>query len=442
MKPAAPSSNPMVRFLRRTLGPLALIVVCPPAAIVFWHICVAQGGSLSSFLTACSADGLWATVWAAWEPVFFGTPEAWTIIGLFAASQLVLMRVLPGKEFRGPLTPGGHVPVYKANGPLSFAVTLLLFGVLSVGLDLFSPAIVYTHLGAIIGALNIFSLAFCLFLYLKGRFAPSGPDHSHTGNFIFDYYWGTELYPRVLGWDVKQFTNCRFGMMGWAVMIVSYAAAQYEMTGAVSDSMMVSVGIQLVYIGKFFWWETGYLASLDIMHDRAGFYICWGCLVWVPAIYTSPSMYLVEHPNELGVPLALLIFGLGVFAVFTNYFADRQRQQVRATNGNCKVWGKPPELIHARYTTAEGVEKQSLLLASGWWGVSRHFHYVPEIAGAFFWTVPALFDNALPYFYVVFLTILLTDRAFRDEKRCAAKYGDYWRQYCERVRYRIVPGLL
>lgn len=27
------------------------------------------------------------------------------------------------------------------------------------------------------------------------------------------------------------------------------------------------------------------------------------------------------------------------------------------------------------------------------WGFSRHFHYVPEILAAFFWSVPALFDH-------------------------------------------------
>lgn len=32
----------------------------------------------------------------------------------------------------------------------------------------------------------------------------------------------------------------------------------------------------------------------------AGFYICWGCLVWVPSVYTSPGMYLVNHPVNLG----------------------------------------------------------------------------------------------------------------------------------------------
>ncbi|KAJ9547732.1 hypothetical protein OSB04_020275, partial [Centaurea solstitialis] len=27
------------------------------------------------------------------------------------------------------------------------------------------------------------------------------------------------------------------------------------------------------------------------------------------------------------------------------------------------------------------------------WGLSHHFHYVPEILGTFFWTVPALFNH-------------------------------------------------
>lgn len=43
----------------------------------------------------------------------------------------------------------------------------------------------------------------------------------------------------------------------------------------------VSVILQLTYITKFFHWEMGYMNSMDIQHDRAGFYLCWGCLVSV-----------------------------------------------------------------------------------------------------------------------------------------------------------------
>jgi protein-S-isoprenylcysteine O-methyltransferase Ste14 len=42
---------------------------------------------------------------------------------------------------------------------------------------------------------------------------------------------------------------------------------------------------------------------------------------------------------------------------------------------------------------------------------------------------------------VIYLTILLTDRAGRDDKRCLKKYGEAWEEYCRKVRWKIVPGL-
>lgn len=67
---------------------------------------------------------------------------------------------------------------------------------------------------------------------------------------------------------------------------------------------------------------------MDIMHDRAGYYLCWGCLVWVPSIYTSPALYLVEHPTPLGTPLALGLTLAGLLCIFINYDSDRQRQVI------------------------------------------------------------------------------------------------------------------
>jgi len=435
------SDSPRQSQLRRTLVPLLLLTLCPPFVLVLWYTHVELGGSLAALGEFLGERGVVSGVVEIWRPYLFGTSAAWAIIGVFGGLQLALMRLLPGARFEGPLTPAGHTPVYKANGVAAFAVTMALWFLCGYVLELFSPTVLYDHLGGLLGALNIFALLFCAVLYLKGRFAPSGPDHGASGNIIFDYYWGTELYPRILGWDVKMFTNCRFGMMLWPLLLLSFAARQAEVHG-LSSSMMVAVGLQLVYIAKFFWWETGYLRSIDIMHDRAGFYICWGCLAWLPCVYTASTLYLVDHPNDLGPILTVLLSAAGVLAIMVNYLADRQRQRVRALSGECTVWGRKPELVNASYVTASGEKKESILLASGWWGISRHFHYVPELLGALCWTLPALFAHALPYFYVVFLAILLTDRAFRDEKRCKSKYGDDWDRYCARVRYKIIPGLI
>jgi 7-dehydrocholesterol reductase len=428
----------MVSFLRNTLFPLFLMLSCPPAALVFFYINTKMDGSLLTFLHQVLNQGLTQTIWAIWQPHFFGNAIAWEMIGIFMLVQLILMRIIPGKKVTGPETPKGNIPVYQDNGFTCFLLTVALFYVSSYSLQLFSPTIIYDHFMNILGALNIFSLLFCLFLCIKGRVAPSSSDHSTSGNFIFDYYWGTELYPRLFGWDIKQFTNCRFGMMSWSLIILSFAAKQAQLSG-LTNSMIVCVSIMLIYIAKFFWWESGYLRSIDIMHDRAGFYICWGCLVWVPAIYTIPAAYLVNHPYQFNIFIAAGIFSLGALSVLLNYLADAQRQKVRATNGNCKVWGRKPHLIHTTYVDQNGVERNSLLLASGWWGVARHFHYLLEISLAFFWTLPVLFAHFLPWFYVVFLAILLIHRSYRDEARCSAKYGKYWEQYCELVPNKIIP---
>jgi 7-dehydrocholesterol reductase len=287
------------------------------------------------------------------------------------------------------------------------------------------------------------SFAFCAFLFVKGKVAPSSSDSGSGGSVVADFYWGLELYPRLFGGrlDVKTFTNCRCGMMGWGVLCVTWAAAQADprMHGSLTDSMAVCCALMLAYVAKFFVWETGYWSSMDIMHDRAGFMICWGCLTWVPAVYTSPALYLVAHPRTLGAAHAGALLLAGLAAVWINFDADKQRQRVRAAGGDTTVWGRPAAVIRARYVTAGGEARSSLLLACGWWGVARHFHYVPELLAAFLWSAPAGFDHLLPYFYVLFLTPLLCDRAHRDDMRCGSKYGEAWAEYCGRVPYRMIP---
>jgi len=128
----------------------------------------------------------------------------------------------------------------------------------------------------------------------------------------------------MFGILVKQFTNCRLGMMSWGLTLM-IAAAQRS---GLSNAMFVCVTLQLLYIAKFFCWERGYLQTMDMAHDRAGFYICWGCLVWPPAVYSSPALYLVHHPHSL------------------------------------PAWA----YTEATYESADGIQRVNLLLASGFGG--------------------------------------------------------------------------
>lgn len=422
----------------------ALVVLYSQAVLSLWYINLEHGGSFLTFAQEELGHGLVhdtvraMTVGLMWPSAISDT--AMTFLSFFFACSIALMRLLPGPAITGPVTPTGHTPRYVDNGVTAVFVHMLAF-LAGSACGLYPLTVVYDELGSILNALNYGALALVVALWLKAKVCPSTADVSSYGNVMLDMFWGCELYPRVAGVDIKQLTNCRFGMVYWAVATVSCLFKAEALTGWVPLTILVSGVLQYIYILKFFQWEAGYLSSMDIAQDHAGYYLCWGCLVYVPTMYTSMTVFFVQNSDYLEGHggWALLILAFGLLSIWLNYDMDEQRARFRRTNGAAKVWGSSPQYIIAKYTTADGEPRRSLLLLSGYWGMARHFHYVPEIAAAFAWSCTAGFSHALPFLYVIYLTILLVNRAERDDARCKAKYGLYWDHYCARVPWKIVP---
>ena len=70
---------------------------------------------------------------------------------------------------------------------------------------------------------------------------------------------------------------------------------------------------------------------------------------------------------------------------------------------------------------------------------------MPEVLASVCWCVPYVLCTEgylRPFFYPIYLTVLLLDRAWRDEARCAAKYKEDWEKYRTIVPFRVIPGLL
>lgn len=417
---------------RNIIGPLILLIGSPQIALVLHSIIVHHDSSVYSFYSSFPES------YATPRPF---TKEASILLLVFFSLALGLTKLLPGGVCLGPPSPTGYRNTYHANGLLYWLSMNFLF-FLALYLKLLRPGLLYDHYGEILSTLNLIAIGLCILLYFKGKYWPSSRDNGPSGSVIFDFFYGTELYPKVWGWDIKQMTNDRFGMMWWAFACMAFAAKQYEQYGYVTDSMMLNVSLQWIYLLKFFLWETGYFYSLDIQHDRGGFYICWGCLVWVPAVYTSSCMWLVANPITIGSGYAGFLFCIGALMIWLNYDADNQRRKFRSSEGREKVWGKEPLYIVALYVNKDGHKTRSLLLASGWWGLSRHFHYIPEVLAALIWSPPVHASSMIPYFYPVFLTLLLLDRSYRDDARCRHKYGEYWDQYMSIVPYKLIPYVL
>lgn len=382
----------------------------------------------------------------------------------FAALALLLDVSLPGKIEVGPETATGHVPKYCDNarkhcviftGLFVFCSNLAVFGLRTW--YFYDFGVFFDVFPASVTLLNGFGMALAMFLYVKGLYFPSTSDAGSSGSLLKDFSWGTELYPRVCGVDIKRFINCRFSMTFWMLAGLSYTYKSFTMHGKVDWGLALSAVSQFLYLVKFFHWEIGYMRSIDIIVDRAGWEIQWGCLVWVPTVYSLHTRFLVLHPSAYSAFEAGLIFSIGFVAVILNYWSDQQRQHFRenfkGTNGwvgtasSYKVWRQDVKYIEAWYEVVapngKKEKRRSLLLASGFWGIARHPQYFFELTAAWSWTLLAnpFKNGALVLFYSVFLTILLTERAVRDHRKCSRKYGKYWDEYCKLVPYKILPGV-
>lgn len=356
--------------------------------------------------------------------------------------QAAFYLTVPGPTGFGQMTPGGNIIKYNCNGLNSWLIThiALLAGVY---LGLFRGTILFDNIGAFFVLANVAGLSLSFFAFFKARVFPTHPeDRRFTDSSIYDFFMGIEHNPRVGDLDFKLFFNGRPGILAWTLINISCLAKQYELHGSVTNSMILVNALQAVYVLDFFWKEDWYLRTIDIAHDHFGFYLAWGDLTWLPFMYTLQCYYLVYNPVQLTHPATAAIALLGISGYFIFRSVNSQKDKFRIDmqkHGKSIIWGKPAKYIPATYHTTDGKLHKSPLLISGWWGLSRHFNYVGDLMGSLAYCLPCGFAHLLPYFYIVYMIILLVHRVFRDDVRCREKYGKFWERYCEEVPYRIVP---
>lgn len=275
-----------------------------------------------------------------------------------------------------------------------------------------------------------------------------------SGNVIYDWFIGRELNPRfdlpLFGTvDLKFWCELRPGLLGWMVLNLTYMAHQYTTFGSVSDSMLLVVALQSLYVFDSLYMEHAILTTIDITTDGFGFMLAFGDLVWVPFVYSLQGRYLAMHPVHLGfngVVGVLAVQGLGYYIFRAS---NNEKDRFRANPND-------PRVSNLKYiTTSQG----SRLLVSGWWGTARHINYLGDWIIAWSWCLPtglsgflinqaaskdAILENrcaglAITYFYVVYVAVLLAHRESRDEEKCSRKYGKDWDAYKKLVRWRIIP---
>ena len=400
---------------RRTLDPLALMLFLPPLTYYFWICLHDHGGAL----VAPSLQELAARV----PPP---TARALALYGGWLLLQISLQLWAPGRVQTGvPLADGLRLP-YRLNGWVSFWVSIAV-ALVAVVAGAIPPGVAFDEFGALLTTANLVAFALALRLYVQGRRA-----NATTSDPIRDYFMGTTLNPRVGEFDLKYFCESRPGLILWVLFDLSLAAAQYERHGSVTTAMLLVNAFQFLYVADYFFHEEAILTTWDIKHEKFGWMLAWGDLVWVPFAYTIQAYYLVDHPHALSpaATAGIVLLNMAGYAVFRA--SNIQKHRFRRDPSR-PVWRRPPEYIR----TAAG----SLLLTSGWWGIARHLNYLGDLAMALAWCLPTGFAHPLPYVYFVYMIVLLVHRERRDHVTCRTKYGADWDTYCRKVRWRIVPGV-
>ncbi|XP_029557028.1 delta(14)-sterol reductase isoform X2 [Salmo trutta] len=369
-----------------------------------------------------------------WPPVLPPTAQLWDplapvlILGWMALQSFFYLLPM-GKVSEGMVLKDGSRLKYPINGFHALCVTAVLL-TLSLWLGMPLGYLFELLLPLAVCAIGV-SFLLSLYLYICSFWAPHHAlaQGGNTGNPLYDFFMGRELNPRIGSFDLKYFCELRPGLIGWVVINLGMLMKEVELRDSASLAMILVNSFQLLYVADALWNEEAVLTTMDIVHDGFGFMLVFGDLAWVPFTYSLQAAFLVVHPQSLSLLGATAIVTLNGAGYYIFRKSNSQKNQFRRDPTH-------PSVANLE-TIATATGKR--LLVSGWWGLVRHPNYLGDLLMALAWSLPCGFNHLLPYFYVVYFTILLIHREARDERHCRAKYGLAWDSYCRRVPYRIFP---
>ncbi|EPS72564.1 delta14-sterol reductase [Genlisea aurea] len=363
------------------------------------------------------------------EDLLRSSTPSWNSIGLllsYFAYLAVAGSVLPGRIVPGVILSDGTQINYRCNGLL--LLTLLVF-LLGIGgwTDLLSLTEVADRGLELFTAALIFSIFVTLALHIEGcrsRDKSSSLKPHLSGNLIHDWWFGIQLNPHFMQIDLK-FFFVRAGMMGWLLINLSVLAKSIQQA-SISPSMILYQIFCGLYILDYFFHEEYMTSTWDIIAERLGFMLAFGDLVFIPFTFSIQGWWLLK--NKVEITTTAIIINCLVFLIgYTIFRGSNKQKHVFKKNPNAPIWGKPPKLVGGK------------LLASGYWGIARHSNYLGDLLVAVSFSLPCGTSSAVPYFYPMYLLILLIWRERRDEARCAHKYKQIWGEYRRQVPWRIFP---
>lgn len=353
----------------------------------------------------------------------------------------ILFVVVPGKVEIGPVNNSGKRYHYKLNSLNCMLISM----VLQIGLAVLGVVPLETmskYFSRIILCSVYVGNFLSILIYLKGRFFPTYDTLESKGRneIVEDFYSGIELVPRFTSdsvLDLKLFSIGHIGMITWQLSNMSHAAYGWN-RGSV-DALVVCL-LQAIYVFDWAIYERWYLYTVDMQHDRLGFYLTFGAFSWMTNTYSAYGYYASHIPADRSTVSHIAVISLYLFGYWMMRTSNNQKENFRK-DPEKPIWGKKPQYMVASYKTTDGVVRQNKLLLSGFWGWARHFNYIGDFLLIISLSILCGFHSLGAHVYTFQLTGILTTRALRDDARCGFKYGEDWKKYKQRNPYLLIPGV-
>lgn len=355
------------------------------------------------------------------------------IIGFFApwlvyAAVLVLHLILPAQRVRGYVRDAAGEPLgYRLNGVPVLLVSVALWATACTQ-GWLPWDFLWIHRWASLAGAVVLGLVFSVVIVIV---APS------TGrSFAADLFFGRFENPQVLGGrvDLKMFLYL-VGATMLELNVLSFAAHHVQAYPLEpSPGVLLYTAMLSWFVLDYLFFERVHLYTYDLFAERVGFKLGWGCLAFYPYFYVVGLWATAALPGP-AVPLWWYGGAIGVFAAGWCLARGANLQKFFfKLDPNHRFLG-----VFAPSVVGDGDRR---LLCSGFWRLSRHINYLGEILMATGLALVLGWPTVLgPWLYPLYYVALLVPRERDDHRRCAAKYGALWDEYCRRVPRRIVPGV-
>jgi delta24(24(1))-sterol reductase len=180
----------------------------------------------------------------------------------------------------------------------------------------------------------------------------------------------------------------------------------------------------------------------DMFYEKFGWMLNFWNIAGVPYLYIYQTYYILknqtsvtESHNDVQI-VAIYVLLIVAYYIFDSANCQKASYKIRGIKRATfpqVPWGILPDPVKVLKTP------RGNLLIDGWYKYARKMQYTGDILMALSWGLICGYSSPLPYFYLMFFTLMILHRQSRDEVRCKEKYGVYWDEYTKLVPNIFIP---